>query len=165
MSEINNNNYVGIEIDCIRNNTNEAKNEIITSVIKQTEIPADFKPIARSNVEKIFYEIQDDERHKREWVFYFNNKFYCIYCLCLSPLHENRLVKGIEYSKNCRIVEKLTNHGKELNHNTAKNDYLRSIGLYEGGDSRRNALKCIIKIIIYTATHGSYCFTAKSTYS
>lgn len=162
MSEVNNN-YVGIEIDCMRNNTDEAKTDIITTVIKQTEIPVDFEPISRSNAEKIFYEIQDDKKHKREWVFYFNNKFYCIYCLCFSPLDENRFVKGIEYLKNCRVVDKMRNHGKELHHITAKNAYLKKIGLYEGGDSTRNALKCIIKIIIYIATHGSYCFTAKST--
>lgn len=147
---------VEIEIDSIRNNSDEAKSEFISRVIKQTGIPANFVPIARSNVMKKIYEIKDDGSHKREWLFFLNNKFYCIYCLCFSPLDENRLVKGIEYVKNCRAIDILNNHGKETNHQTAKNAYLRSTNTYDGGggDTRRNALKCIVKIIIYIATHG-----------
>lgn len=87
------------------------------------------------------------------------HKFYCVYCVCFSSLNENRLVKGIEYVKNCRITETLISHGKELHHKKAIEVYSRIVsnhGKIDGAheSENRNAIKCIVKIIIFIATHG-----------
>lgn len=158
MSEINNNNGDYFEINEIRKSTEEFKIELISNV-SRNGIPPDFEKICQSNAEKKFFEIKDGDKHKREWVFFINNRFYCIYCVCFSPLNENRLVKGVEYAKNCRITEKLNSHGKELNHIASKNFYLKTAG-NSGKDeekyqsAKRNAIKCIVKIIVFIATHG-----------
>lgn len=159
MDEINNNEYD--EIDIIRNNTDECKIEFVSNVISQKGIPFDFKKIGRINGEKIFFEIKNGKKQKREWVFFLNNKFYCVYCLCFSPLHQNRLVLGVEYVKNCRITDKINIHGNESHHRAAKNTYSEIVACFEKGgevcpSEKRNAIKCIVKIIIFVATHGQY---------
>lgn len=62
--------------------------------------------------------------------------------------------------KGSRITDKLKVHGKESNHQSAKNVYVQLFACQEGGElhqsARRNVLSCIIKIIIYIATHGSF---------
>lgn len=166
MNEMDNNNNDDQfdEIDIVRNSESECKIEFVSSVISQNDIPPDFKKIGRSNVEKIFFEINDGNKIKREWIVFINNTFYCAYCVCFSPLNANRLVVGIEYMKNCRISDKLKWHAKESNHIAAKDAYLRIAARLEGGvitynSEMRNALTCIVKIIIYITTHGQYLFT------
>lgn len=161
----NNTNYD--EIDKIKNGSDECKIEFISAIISQNGIPPGFMEICRSNADKIFYEIINGEKHERQWVLFLNNKFYCVYCVCFSPMNENRLVKGVDYVKNCRITEKLNSHGKELHHKAANNAYLKIIAdcekekeAYQSGG--RIALKCIVKIIIFIATHGENCSIAIS---
>lgn len=143
------------EIEQIRNNTNECKVEFISNVISQSEIPPGFGP--RAN--KIFYEINNGEKQKREWIVLLNNKFYCVYCVCFSALDKNRLIKGIEFAKSCRITDILKCHGEELHHKAAKNVYSNIVanneqleGLHQS--EKRKAIECVIKIIIFIATHG-----------
>lgn len=157
MSELNNN-LVETEIDQIRNSTTEAKIEFITNVISQTNIPSDFKKILRSRPEKIFYEIKDGKQCKREWVLFCQNKFYCVYCVCFSPLCENRMVLGVEYVKGCRISEYLKSHEHELHHTSAKDRYSELVSPNSGENTcqsaKRNVIRAIVKIIIFIATHG-----------
>lgn len=157
MSELNNN-FVETEIDQIRNSTTEAKIEFITNVISKTNIPSDFNKIPRSRPEKIFYEIKDGKQCKREWVLFFQNKFYCVYCVCLSPLCGNRLVIGVEYVKGCRISEYLSSHEHESNHTGARNRYSELVSPNSGENmcqsAKRNVMRSIVKIIIFIATHG-----------
>lgn len=165
MSEVN---FNYVEIDNIRESTDHAKIEFISNVISSTDFPAEFKARSNarsnSNAEKKKFEIKNGEQQKREWVLFVNNKFYCIYCLCFSSLNKNRFVNGVEYVKNYRIVDKLCTHGKESNHKIAMDHYSRMVANYEEGErayqsGKRNAVKCIVKIIIYIATHGLYCDT------
>lgn len=154
-----------VEINKIRNNTDEAKIEFISNVISLTDIPADFsarshvRSNTRSSEDKIFFEIINGKAKKREWVLFVNSKFYCVYCLCFSSLDKNRFVTGIEYVKNCRIVDKLKKHGKESNHETAEDSYLRKVANHGDGQrtyqsAKRNVVKCIVKIIIFITTQG-----------
>lgn len=159
MEDINNNEFD--EIDVIRNNTDACKVEFVSTVISQKEIPFDFKKIGRTNEEKIFFEIKNGKKQKREWVLFPNNKFYCVYCLCFSPLHQNRLVLGVEYVNICRITDKIKNHGLEAHHKAAKNTYSEIVACFEKGaeactSGKKNAIRCIVKIIIFVATHGQY---------
>lgn len=112
MSEVNNN-FDEI-INRIRNSSNEVKIDFIQNVVSKTEIPFDFKKLLRSKPETIFYEIKDGCQTKREWVLFYQNIFYCMYCVCFSPLNENRLVTGIKYEKGCRISEFLKTQRKEM---------------------------------------------------
>lgn len=158
MSELNNN-LVENGIDVIRNcNSNDVKIEFITNVIAATEIPSDFIKILRSKPGKIFYEIKDGEQYKREWVLFLENKFYCVYCVCFSPLSENRMVVGVDYVKGCRISEFLNSHGNESNHSAAKNRYSALVSPDNGENTcqlaKKNVIRSIVKIIIFIATHG-----------
>lgn len=159
MSEYTNNNYDRIEINKIRDSIDECKVEIISKVVSQTGIPKNFTKISGTNEQKIFYEIKDGNQQQREWLLFLDNKFFCIYCVCFSPLNDNRPVKGVEYEKNCRIIDRVKSHGNELHHKTAQNVYSTIAASYEAGSStyqsgKRNAIKCIVKILIYIATHG-----------
>lgn len=155
--EINNNNNE----EALKNATVEAKIQFIRTVISQSEVPNDIKKIfcTNTNYDKIFYEIKDGNKNKREWVSFFNNKFFCVYCLCFSLLSENRLVKGVKYEKNCRITDKLKTHENEKHHLLAKNTFANHCANIEKQEevyqsAKRNAIKCIVKIIIFIATHG-----------
>lgn len=159
MSDCNNKKYDHIEINKIRDSTDECKVEIISKLISQNGIPQNFTKIPGTNEQKIFYEIKNGNEQQREWLLFLDNKFFCIYCVCFSPLKENRLVLGVEYKKNCRIIDKMKSHASELHHKTAQNAYSTIAASYEAGSSayqsgNRNAIKCIVKIIIYIATHG-----------
>lgn len=123
MNEYNNNKYDHIEINKIRNSTDECKVEIISKIISQTGIPQEFMKIGGTNEQKIFYEIKDDNQQQREWLLFLDNKFFCIYCVCFSPLDQNRLVQGVKYEKHCRIIERVRSHGNESHHRTAQNAY------------------------------------------
>lgn len=160
---INNNNNNGNaykKIKTIRESNTDCKIEFVSTVISQNGVPSDFQSIGRSKKTNIFFEINKDETIRREWIFFLDNKFYCVYCLCFSPLNSNRLVLGVEYVKGCRITEKLCTHGKELNHKAAKNVYTNIVAKLNGEEvcnEKRSAVKCIVKIIIFIATHGE-CF-------
>lgn len=158
MIESNDNEYDQIEINKIRDSTDECKVELISKVISQTGIPFEFTKIPGTDEQKIFYEIKNGNHHQREWLLFLDNKFFCIYCVCFSPLVKNRLVQGVEYGKNCRIIDKVKSHGSESHHKTAQNAYSTigasneaGLSAYQSGN--RNAIKCIVKIIIYIATH------------
>lgn len=155
--EQNNNNVIAKNI-LIRNENNETKINLIKSVISE-EIPLNFKPMAYSSTDKIFYKTIDGKLHRREWLLFQNNRFYCVYCICFSALSENRFIQGVEYIKSCRITEKLTSHDKESHHKLARSTYLNLVSdsnseknIYHA--EKRNAIKIIVKIIIYIATHG-----------
>lgn len=152
-----------IEIE-LRNSTIEAKIEFILDIISQPGVPNDVKSICCDH-EKLFYELKDGNKTKREWVSFFNNKFFCIYCLCFSTLDNNRFVQGVVFGKNCRITNKVQRHEKEKNHELAKRTYAKYAAEIENKgevyqSAQRNAIKCIVKIIIFIATHGEYCYIA-----
>lgn len=146
----------------IRNQNIEIKVAFAKNVISQKDIPAEFVPIPRSCPEKIFYRINDDgEKQRREYILFENNKFFCVYCLCFSPREINRLIKGIDYVPGCRISNILSVHENEALHKLAIKEFDRINGNDPAqGDidkpERRNAIKSIVKIIIFIATHGEY---------
>lgn len=158
MSEVNNDSDETIYQ--IRNSSNEVKIDFITNVISETEIPSEFQKLVGSNPEKIFYEIKDGCQSKREWVLFYQNTFYCVYCVCFSPLNGNRLVTGVEYEKGCRISEFLKTHDLNLHHIGARNRYSELFNQNNGEitckSAKRNVITAIVKIIIYIATHGQY---------
>lgn len=159
MSEITNTITDNTEIE-LRKSTVEAKVEFVKNIISQSEVPNDIKR-KFCDYEKIFYQLKDQKRNKREWVSFFNNKFFCVYCLCFSTLNNNRLVEGVVYEKGCRITDKLQRHGNEKNHVLAKNTYSKKAADFENQEvvyrsAKRNAIQCIVKIIIFIATHGQY---------
>lgn len=143
-----------VEIDAIRSSCDEAKVELISNIISQTEIPPDFKNKWCSYEDKIFYEIKDEKKHRREWILFLNNKFYCVYCLCFSSLDTNRFVKGIEFGKNCRISNTAKIHADESHHKVAANIYLAHTQEKTCQTEKRDVLACIVKTIIFIATNG-----------
>lgn len=154
MSDINNN----FDVKSIKNKSNEIKLEFIKSVIPQTGIPGNFVPIWKTNnTRKIFYEIKDGHEQKRDWVFFQNNTFYCLYCLCFA-INENHFVNGIEYVKGCRITDNLKKHDEAAHHKHAHSTYLKcresTHKPHQDDSEKRKVVRIIVKTIIYIATHG-----------
>lgn len=143
----------------MKDQSHEVKLEFIKSVLAQTGIPAHFAPCWKTNsTEKIFYRIKDGQKQKREWVFFQEDKFYCVYCLCFA-LKENVFVKGVEYVKGCRITDKLNIHEEATYHNHALGTYLKHCPTQEAchyNSEKRDVMRIIVKIIIYLATHGKH---------
>lgn len=174
MSEINNNLFeeknkqrVLIDTDSMKSESNDIKLDFIKYVISETDIPFLFKPLVGSHSSnKIFYKDVDGEKLKREWLLFQNNTFFCAYCLCFSRSNvTNRLIKGIEHVKGCRITEKVKSHEDESHHKLAKLTYLNLVEntISSEGVQKRNVIKIIVKIIIYIATHGKNCDQVRSS--
>lgn len=105
----------------IRHERNENKVNFIINVSFQTDIPRNLIPLPRSDPNKIFYSTINGETHRRDYVLFRNNKFYCTHCLCFSVLHEKNLfVQGLEYVEGCRISDKLKKHGSSSYHKLAE---------------------------------------------
>lgn len=150
-ADINNNGNI---TETIRKESNKNKLEFVKNVILQKNIPEHSKPLRKCNARKIFYGINDE---KREWIFFHENTFFCAYCLCFSLCDDNRFVLGIKYEKGCRIADNLNRHDSEKNHIRAKNIFgkLASDSNIQQNPSRNwLALKAVVKIIIFIATHG-----------
>lgn len=155
---------VTYDVVTIGNQSDEIKLNFIENVIAQTEIPSNFAPDWKTNkTRKIFFRIKDKQEHKREWLLFENNKFYCAYCLCFA-LRPNQLVNGIEYVQGARITDNLNKHDKAPFHNHAIGIYSKLIADSDAqqetpqsvsANAKRSVLRCIIKIIIFIATHGN----------
>lgn len=148
------------DIMSIKDQSHEVKLEFIKSAIAQTGIPAHFAPCWKTNgTEKIFYRIKDGQKQKREWVYFQEDKFYCVYCLCFA-LKENIFTEGVKYVKACRITDKLSKHEAAAYHSHALGTYLKySDPTHEAGQSdseKREVMRIIVKIIILIATHGKH---------
>lgn len=144
----------------IRNQNDENRVNFIKNTLLQPDIPPNFVSIARSNIKNIFYLLENGKTQRRSYVLFENNKFYCVHCVCFSPLKENGLVRGVEYVQGCRISEKLKTHDTSSNHQLAQRIYLQKLSNLNGElaepNTKRNVLRIILKIIIFLATHGKY---------
>lgn len=141
----------------IRNENNSAKVAFINDVISQVGIPPNFKPLPKSNGNKIFYRMTNNEQEQREWLLFENNYFFCVYCVCYSSLKRHRLIEGIEYVRNCRVTETLNSHEFEAHHIRAKTVFLdMTSGCETNQSENRIVIKSIVKIIIFLATHGEF---------
>lgn len=142
----------------IRDKTDRDKIISIKNVTSQTGIPSNFTPLPRSNANKIFFKTNGQQR---EWVFFENDKFYCIICVCFSLFEKRRLVTGIKYEKNCRITDALNEHENEKQHIYSKNAYADIVQAMscdsdetKTPSDKRIVITTIMKIIIFQATHG-----------
>lgn len=143
----------------IRKETITNKVSFIKNAISREGVPANFKPLPRCNTEKIFYTINAEGKQQREWLFFEENKFFCAYCVCFSPADTNRLVEGVTYQAGCRLPDKLHGHERESKHIAAKNIFTAHVSgkaAEEDRGEKWNALKSIVKIIIFIATHGAF---------
>lgn len=141
----------------VRSQSNEFKVAFINDIISKAGIPTNFQSLPNSNENKIWYRINNSEQEPREWLFYENNKFFCVYCLCFSSLKRHRLIEGIEYVKNCRVTETLNSHEFTSHHARAKIVFRNMNLRCETNQSEnRIVVKVIVKIIIFLATHGEY---------
>lgn len=143
------------KVNTIRNADKKEKLKFVKDVITQQGVPSHFRPLPQCHTDKIFYTINDEGKKQREWLYIDENTFYCVYCLCFSERKGNRLVDGIEYIKGCRITEILNRHELGLSHTCARNIFAEHNGIAFNID-KADALKAIVKIIIYIATHGMY---------
>lgn len=140
----------------IRDRSKQEKLDFISNVLSQTELPLDFIPIAKSNANKIFFR---NNGERRDWVFFEKNTFFCAYCMCFSLVSNRRLVMGVNYEKNCRIVDILNQHETEKLHTYSKTVYNDTVNTCDSHQSvahpeKRIVLRTIMKIIIFQATHG-----------
>lgn len=62
----NNNSY---DVQQITNKGDEIKIAFIDDVKSQEGIPANFKPLSKSNENKIFFRTENNREEKREWLF------------------------------------------------------------------------------------------------
>lgn len=157
--ENNNNNSANI-----RNKSDEIKVNFIKNVLSQTGIPQNFIALPKSNENKIFFGFKNDETQRRDYILFENNTFYCVFCLCFSPLAENSLTQGVKYVPGCRITTKLGIHDNSANHQLAQNVYAEKSTNLNGGiqqNSKRNVLRIVLKIIIFLATHGKFSIKSK----
>lgn len=140
----------------IRSQSDENKVVFIKNIISQKGIPANFVPLQYSCQNKIFF---GADNKKREWILFENNKFFCVYCLCFSLYKKHRLIKGINYEKNCRISDALKHHETERNHIRARNIYFDMVPTCGSERIKKPSdkwivLSSVVKIIIFQATHG-----------
>lgn len=143
----------------------EDKIKVISRIVSSTDIPNDFIVRKRGHTEKVFYEIINNEIQRREWLLFVNNTFYCVYCLCFSPNRKQQFVEGFACEKD-GLVKRIKAHSIGVYHHTAKNKYSQLVAInventaqtYEQSEEFK-AAKCIVKIIIFLATHGSYFVT------
>lgn len=140
----------------IRDRSKQEKLDFMSNVLSQTELPSDFIPIARSNTNKIFFR---NNGERRDWVFFEKNNFFSAYCMCFSLASNRRLVTGVKYEKNCRIVDILNQHETEKLHTYSKTLYIDTVNTCDSNQSvahpeKRIVLRTIMKIIIFQATHG-----------
>lgn len=147
-----------IQISNLKYLTDEDKSEFITKIVSSSNISTDFKA-QRRTAEKIFFESINGVMQKREWLLFSNGHFFCVYCVCFSSCSTNQFVIGVEFNKNRRIVECIIAHNHRFHHGLAKNSYLGMIESNHEAENlncpeNRNALTCIVKIIIFIATHG-----------
>lgn len=160
LEQDNNNNEV--TINTIRIKNDEIKVNFVQNSVSQINIPLNFKPIPYSKTESIFYCTIEGKQHRREWLFFQNNSFYCVYCVCFSALDErNPFIKGVEYIRNCRVSEKLKSHETQTNHKLAKATYFNLISKCSTQEGihhceSREIIGIVVKIIIFIATHGRY---------
>lgn len=146
----------------IRNENDEKKVDFVKNVISTADLPSNFNVLSHTNVNKIFYCDTNGETHRRDYVFFENNKFYCVYCLCFSALDKNSFVQGVQYVRGCRLPEKLQKHDTAPYHLAAVHIFCtKSMSLIGEvhQNVKRNALKAIFKIIIFLATHGTHIIT------
>lgn len=145
-----------IQISNLKYLTDEDKSEFITKIVSSSNIPTDFKA-QRRTAEKIFFELINGVMQKREWLLFSNGRFFCVYCVCFSSCSTNQFVIGVEFNKNRRIVKCIIAHNHQFG--LARNSYLRILESNHEAENlncpeNRNALTCIVKIIIFIATHG-----------
>lgn len=145
----------------VRNESDVAKVNFIENVLSQTDMPPGFIGLRNANFNKIFFYIENGKTQRRNYIFFENNKFYCVYCICYSLLSENILVKGLEYVPGCRISVTLKNHESSKNHQLAERVYSQHSTNMNGEtqiqhNAKRNVIRIIIKIIIFLATHGEF---------
>lgn len=138
---------------CIKDKSDAEKIDFIESCIAT---PCDFQPIPNSNKNKI---LKNKNGENRDWLLIENNKFYCSYCLCFSSCSTDRLNKGIEYAKGCRIAEALNRHENGLFHIRSKQIFHEKVednGTPKFESRVRAVLTIIVRIIIFIATHGKH---------
>lgn len=145
----------------IRKKNIDLKVAFVKAVISSVDIPTHFKPLKNFNTEKIFFSIiNNNQKQKREWLFFNDNMFFCAYCICFSNNENNRLVEGVEYKVGCRISEILSRHELETQHIRSKNVF--GGYLVDGGQEsehiseKRQALKSVVKIIIFITIHSRF---------
>lgn len=151
------------DVMSIKDHSHEVKLEFIksaTALAIATGIPAHFAPSWKTNsIEKIFYRIKDGQKQKREWIYFKDDKFYCVYCLCFA-LKKNIFTKGVEYVKACRITDKVSKHEDAAYHRHALGTYLKhsdpTHAAHHYDSEKRDVMRIIVKIIIYIATHGKH---------
>lgn len=153
-----------IDLSAIRHSSNEAKIQLISSVLSSNKIPIEINTRQTCTTEKFFYVIEDGERRKRSWLLFKNQKFYCVYCLCFASKNDMCFVLGVEHDR--RLIYKLNLHEKALQHSKAKDYYSQITSqltpqltpqLTHGIQMEKwNAVKSIIEIIIFIATHSKH---------
>lgn len=131
-----------------------------------TDIPRNFISKSQTKAKhckQIFYDKKNDIR---EWIYFANNIFYCLYCLCFGNNNnvDEFSSSGIDYGKtNSRLSQKLQRHGESKGHiynekcflKLCSKDHPASIVIKTDYNNEfRNAIRCFIKVIIYLTTHG-----------
>lgn len=144
----------------MRNRSDHDKINFIDITISQKDIPKNFVPLPKSNSEKIFFR---ENGEKREFILFENNKFFCVFCVCYSLYTKHRLITGINYEKGCTVSQILKQHENEKHHINAKRIYEEKNSACvpqadEQRQDKRVVLNCIVKIIIFQASHGNNIF-------
>lgn len=112
--------------------------------------------------DKIFY---SPVGNFREWLLLDSQLLYCVYCVCCdnNNLSKNvALANGVDYNQPAyRLKQHLTQHEKSKLHSVCKHEYLKAVSPdpvewnYDDQVSKnREILKSIIRVIIFSATHG-----------
>lgn len=162
-------------IDAIADRSDSEKVDFIQRVLSSGEQGQrdTFKrkaKVSSENTEKLFYLHTEHGKQRREWIFVINNVFYCVYCVCFSTWRSDLLsTTGVDYNNtNSRLSQKLTSHEHMNIHDHAIRTYLllsrqqspttSNRNIARPPTSTREAVKCIIKVIIFISTHGEIFF-------
>lgn len=130
---------------------------------RQSSIDRNFRRKLRTkeeNIDKIFFLSTENGKICRDWLYVDDNVFYCIFCRCFAAHRSDKLsTEGVNYNlTNHCLVAQIGRHEKLNIHAHA----VRVYGILSGQDlaspkrpnPTREAVQCIVKCVIYLATHG-----------
>lgn len=106
----------------------------------------------KKQTDKLFFN-KDDK--PREWIFVEKNIFYCVYCKCFAEGRSEDEISTIGINFNAshsRLSQKLLRHEESGTHALAQKVYQNM--LTNRNHPIRESVKCIIKSILFLATHG-----------
>lgn len=118
---------------------------------------ASFNPKKRPRVspDEIPQVFLNPEKELRKWILVEGNRIYCVYCLCFSRSEDEISTCGIDFTqKGARLSQKLSRHEISGTHALAKDIYENLSTDPSHDNPLRESVKCIIKSILFLATHG-----------